>query len=331
MVARENRTENDDHTFEQKELESYVQKQLTQLPEDMQVNLVLRYYHNLSQTEAAEVLGLPRSTVQARTQKALETLKSKLNECGLLTIIPNLESFMSATAAPVVPAHLSTVLLSIGAHAGSAASATAVTSMGGVIMSAKTMVTGAIITVLSILFGYGLIHHLFIEDSKHQNEELNESRGAKEENVSLAGMSDKPSGSLQDELTEAVVDDNRPVEVMSSVKSGGLIRGRVLCGEKPYPNIIITVKALSNVAQKDYQAVSNQEGFWEMDGLKPSMYCVMAFQHDLCLAHPVFALKKGEEKEITFNFANIHKDKITINVIDENYKPIPQAEVTIAS
>lgn len=51
-----------------------VQLLLAQLPAEQREVLILRYYHDLTEAQVAEVLGCPRGTVKSRAHHALERL-----------------------------------------------------------------------------------------------------------------------------------------------------------------------------------------------------------------------------------------------------------------
>jgi RNA polymerase sigma-70 factor (ECF subfamily) len=56
---------------------------LASLPEELREPLVLRHYGELTFQEAADVLGLPTSTVKSRVMTALERLRGELRKHGL--------------------------------------------------------------------------------------------------------------------------------------------------------------------------------------------------------------------------------------------------------
>jgi RNA polymerase sigma-70 factor (ECF subfamily) len=52
------------------------QRQLARLPDQLREVLVLRYYHELSEREIAEVVGIPPGTVKSRLHHAVHTLRA---------------------------------------------------------------------------------------------------------------------------------------------------------------------------------------------------------------------------------------------------------------
>jgi RNA polymerase sigma-70 factor (ECF subfamily) len=51
-------------------------RQLAHLPEAQRAVLVLRYYHDLSETEISEVLEIPPGTVKSRAHAAVARLRA---------------------------------------------------------------------------------------------------------------------------------------------------------------------------------------------------------------------------------------------------------------
>jgi RNA polymerase sigma-70 factor (ECF subfamily) len=59
-----------------------VQRLLAALPAEQREVLILRYYHDMTEEQAAEVLGCPRGTVKSRTHGALARLAKTLGATG---------------------------------------------------------------------------------------------------------------------------------------------------------------------------------------------------------------------------------------------------------
>ncbi len=53
-----------------------LRERLAALPDRLQEVLVLRYYHDLSEGEIAEIVGVPRGTVKSRLHTAVKTLRA---------------------------------------------------------------------------------------------------------------------------------------------------------------------------------------------------------------------------------------------------------------
>jgi len=60
-----------------------VRRLVTSLPPKMREVIVLRYYHNKTDVEIAEVTGLPPGTVKSRIHRATELLRSKIESTEL--------------------------------------------------------------------------------------------------------------------------------------------------------------------------------------------------------------------------------------------------------
>src|SRR6185295_1415005 len=54
-----------------REFEEHLERALEQFPDELKDPLVLHYYQNLSYAESAEILGIPKSTLQFRMEQAL--------------------------------------------------------------------------------------------------------------------------------------------------------------------------------------------------------------------------------------------------------------------
>ncbi len=59
-----------------------VQKAVQQLPEIQRAVVLLTYYHDLTQKEAADILGIPVGTVKSRLHHAMKKLKEDLEVDG---------------------------------------------------------------------------------------------------------------------------------------------------------------------------------------------------------------------------------------------------------
>ncbi len=58
--------------------ESDLRRRLAELPDPLREVLVLRYYHDLSEREIAEIAGVPRGTVKSRLHAAVKTLRKEI-------------------------------------------------------------------------------------------------------------------------------------------------------------------------------------------------------------------------------------------------------------
>ncbi len=72
--------------FQRREFEAHLEQELQHFPDELKDPLVLHYYQNLSYSEMAEVLAIPKSTVQFRMDRALEKLREQLKKRGVLAL-----------------------------------------------------------------------------------------------------------------------------------------------------------------------------------------------------------------------------------------------------
>jgi RNA polymerase sigma-70 factor (ECF subfamily) len=72
-----------DDNAQRGEAAGLVAEALAALPDDLREPLILRHYGELTFQQAAEVLGLPPSTVKSRVQAALARLRGELRTRGL--------------------------------------------------------------------------------------------------------------------------------------------------------------------------------------------------------------------------------------------------------
>ena len=56
------------------------QRLLSQLPEEQREVVILRYYHDLRESDVAEILGVPTGTVKSRMHAAIRRLATALEE-----------------------------------------------------------------------------------------------------------------------------------------------------------------------------------------------------------------------------------------------------------
>ena len=57
------------------ELRLELQRRISELPDRLSEVLVLRYYHDLSEREIAQIAGVPPGTVKSRLHKAVQILR----------------------------------------------------------------------------------------------------------------------------------------------------------------------------------------------------------------------------------------------------------------
>ncbi len=110
---------------------------LLELDDDVRVPLVLRYQEGLTLAGVAGVLGCAESTAHTRVQRALDTLRTRLQKLGFAAAAGSLESLLPQVAPSVaVPAGLEVALIqqvlaqAAGASGGAAAAGTVATASG---------------------------------------------------------------------------------------------------------------------------------------------------------------------------------------------------------
>ena len=136
------------------DVNSFVKAEIAALPAELSAPLVLHYLNGLSKTQVAEALEVPRTTVQSRIRKALESLRARLKHAGLLAVVPSVELVLEETETLNVPADLSVVLEEQAALA-SAGSMNA-TAIGGALVKKKIALTVVLTGVVAGVTGFGL-------------------------------------------------------------------------------------------------------------------------------------------------------------------------------
>lgn len=144
--------------LEEEERRRIVGNQLASLPDESRALLLLHYQHGLSQREIAETLGLRRSTVGDRLNRALETMRRSLRRGGHLAVIPLLEGTLGSTKLEAAPPLLTESLLAVPQTAtaisaiGTAGSAL---TLGGLTMAKLTPTLLVCLCALSLAVGFG--------------------------------------------------------------------------------------------------------------------------------------------------------------------------------
>ncbi|MBI1851011.1 MAG: sigma-70 family RNA polymerase sigma factor [Planctomycetes bacterium] len=141
---------------ERVEMESAIHAQLAKLPESSRALVVLHFFQGLSQTEVAESLSLPRTTVQSRIEKALDSMKRGLAASGFVTAVPALESVLRSSPSRAVPEFLLSTLMRSAVNARSLAAAAAAPSAIGGLLVTKHLV-GAVVLFVAFFVGAGLL------------------------------------------------------------------------------------------------------------------------------------------------------------------------------
>jgi len=148
--------------MEKQELEAVLQNELEKLEEEDRSLVVLHYFQGLSQTELAAAMSKPRTTIQARITRALESIKKGVAAAGLMAVVPSVETALKAMPAVEVPAKLTASLATLtGLSTGA--------TIGGVIMAKTTIAALGIVGVLALGAGFMFGGGFSSEDTPVQN------------------------------------------------------------------------------------------------------------------------------------------------------------------
>lgn len=202
---------------DRKERETAVLGQLEGLPADERLLLTLHYYGGLNKTEMAEVLDVPRTTIQSRIANALGHLKSNLTQAGYAGLAPVAGDVMTATPSAPVPAHLTNSLYTLAAKAAAASAASAGFVVGGIVVTKKLLITVGVLLALGS--GGGYVAARMIPDDASQ--------GASLESAELARL-ESENRRLADRL--AALEDRGPRltgAAEGASAQGGTSRGAV--------------------------------------------------------------------------------------------------------
>lgn len=135
--------------IQRREFEQQLDLALEKIPEKQRVPLVLHYFENMSYAEIAEVLAVPKSTVQTRLESAVERLRAIFKETGHAALIPLIGLYLpvSGGSAAAAGIGISPILAKIGIGTGVA------------VMKAKIMVAvGAVCLAIiaAVVFYFAL-------------------------------------------------------------------------------------------------------------------------------------------------------------------------------
>lgn len=138
------------------ERQAAVQREVLNLSEDERMAVVLHYYNGLSQVEIAATLRVPRTTLQSRLARALDSLKAGLSGAGLMAVLPNLEAVMTGTPQAVVPASLQSAISTLAAKAAIGSAVASGITLGGIVVSQKLAAVTTLLVLLSLTAGIGI-------------------------------------------------------------------------------------------------------------------------------------------------------------------------------
>lgn len=109
-VARERVGESAADLVTRRQGNSFLKSKVESLPEDLRELVVLRYFHNLTQVEISELLGLPRGTVRSRLDRALSSLRESMSGAGAPAFGLGLEQSLHLLNPDPIPLHVSSSL-----------------------------------------------------------------------------------------------------------------------------------------------------------------------------------------------------------------------------
>ncbi|MFC1587930.1 RNA polymerase sigma factor [Planctomycetota bacterium] len=139
------------------ELMRSLEESIAGLPEEQRSPVLLYYYQDFSQSEIAGILECSQKTVSTRLEKALNALRRMMPGTGSTTVA----SLLGGVVLMDMPASLQTVgqkiLLAYAATAGlntAAVSSASLITVGGIMVSTKTLVFCAILAFASLFIGY---------------------------------------------------------------------------------------------------------------------------------------------------------------------------------
>jgi RNA polymerase sigma-70 factor, ECF subfamily len=147
--------ETTEDAVERREREAVVHAGLQRIDADERALLGMHFYGGLTQAEVAEVLDVPRTTVQSRLSNALASLRESLRGAAHLAVLPLLDDVMRGSPSPPVPDALLSSLLGIASPAaGAGAAVTASTVLGGILVTKKLLVAATLLAALCVAGGY---------------------------------------------------------------------------------------------------------------------------------------------------------------------------------
>jgi len=116
-AARKDRSMSETDPVLEEELRATVRTAVRQLPEPSRTALVLHFFSGLTQRQVAEVLRLPRTTIQSRLEKGLALLRGRLKRAGYPAAAVGLEPLLAETTPIAVPEALASTLTRMAASA----------------------------------------------------------------------------------------------------------------------------------------------------------------------------------------------------------------------
>jgi RNA polymerase sigma factor (sigma-70 family) len=120
-------------------LEPLLDQAIDDLPEELRTAIILHFLENRPQSEVAARLGVHQSTISRRIQEALDALRARLRESGLVMAVAPLASLLATHAHSTADPHLLASLAKIAlAGIGSTATGKAIGGVGIVLAKLST-------------------------------------------------------------------------------------------------------------------------------------------------------------------------------------------------
>lgn len=164
------------------EVAPYVDQAIEELPAELRHVLLEYYLQERTQEEIASELGVHRSAVSKRVQKALEALRVQLKKAGFVVTAATLAVFLGESVASAAPATLMTALTkmamagvgkgatAIGAGA-AVSSATGGSMIGALSMKAAVIATAAILAVAGVVWHQRVAGFIDGSEAEHHQQE----------------------------------------------------------------------------------------------------------------------------------------------------------------
>lgn len=137
---------------DRREREAIVHEGLQALDGQDRSLLTLHYYAGLSQRDIAEILEVPRTTVQARISRALDDLRAALGTAGHAAVLPGLEALMRDSVPLPVDEHAVARLIDLAGEIAAPCPVLGTATVGGLVVTKNLVLALALV---ALLFGGG--------------------------------------------------------------------------------------------------------------------------------------------------------------------------------
>jgi RNA polymerase sigma-70 factor (ECF subfamily) len=151
-----------DQILEQAEMHRLLTEEVLRMDEPYRSTVLLRFFGDQSLAQIARQQGVPLDTVKTRLRRAIEQLRGRLDHLyggreawtlGILSLVGG----MAALSSPPAVASTTTAHAGLASTGGASSAATiADISLGGFVVSQKTVLTLGLIGIITLTGGYGL-------------------------------------------------------------------------------------------------------------------------------------------------------------------------------